>query len=102
MLETLKQHFTSRFINLATTLLDAVYLALWLVTQWGVSRIHFVFPVFGWDLWMFWVFQFIFAVSTLLWILLGIYKDYKIMVIKIQREIKQEEENYVGSPSNTG
>ena len=86
----LREHALSRIVWTATNLADAAYLVLWIIVQWLISRTYDWFPLTDMiDLLNFWIFRFLFAISTLVPVTLFIYKDIRIMYVRVQREINQ-------------
>jgi len=91
----LREQFESRFRWVVTSILDAAFLVLWVVLQWGVNRIKFFFPLVGMDEWIFLVFHILFAVSTLVPIMIFIIKDIWIMVINTRKAIEQKSQTTI-------
>jgi hypothetical protein len=81
-------------LNIASLLLDALFMALWVATQWALStQVIKRFPVEGVDLVVLRVFQVVFAVSTLWPVVLFIAEDCTRMLRAQLRQTKR------GSPS---
>jgi hypothetical protein len=80
-----------RVLWIATPLLDAVYLVLWVAIQWLVSRVIAHFHVSGPEQWMLLVFQWVlFPIITLAPVALYIVRDISIMVMRTKRAIIRE------------
>lgn len=74
-----------------TTLLDSTFLALWVAIQWAVDK--FVIKplaLSGFDQVIVIIFQIMFAISTLAPVAITIYRNISIMVVRTQRNIRQE------------
>jgi hypothetical protein len=79
--------FTKWFLS---GIIDSAFLILWVFVQWGTQRLIANLSLTGIDQWMFLSFQIIFAISTLAPIIIYIYTDIRIMIIKGQRRINYE------------
>jgi uncharacterized membrane protein YciS (DUF1049 family) len=74
-------------------LIDSSFLALWVFVQWLVDQqVITKFQLSGTDQWVFSVFQVLFAVSTLAPVVIYIYVDLRVMLIRAQKRIKRERE----------
>jgi hypothetical protein len=71
-------------------LIDSVFLVLWVFVQWGTQRLITNLALFGIDVWVFSLFQILFAVSTVAPVVLYIYADIRIMALRMQRRIRRE------------
>lgn len=75
----------------ASSLIDAVFLALWVFTQWFVNEnVIKIFTLNDLDRWMLETFQIIFAIATLAPIIVYVYVDIRVMLLRAQRKIRQE------------
>lgn len=70
--------------------IDSAFLILWVFVQWGTRKVIANLTLSGIDQWMFLSFQVIFAISTLAPIIIYIYTDIRVMIIKGQRRIQYE------------
>lgn len=74
-----------------SSVIDSSYLAVWVVVQWAVNEfIINRLRLTGVDSWVLLVFQIIFAISTLIPIIVYIYVDIRIMIVRAQYAIRQE------------
>jgi hypothetical protein len=80
-----------------SSLIDGAFIILWVVAQFIVNRVINALQLSGIDRIVLYVFQVLFAISTLAPITMTIYKDIRIMALRttrtIQREIKLGDEN---------
>ncbi len=79
--------FTRWFLS---GIIDSVFLVLWVFVQWGTQKLIHNLSLSGIDYWMFLSFQVIFAISTLAPVIIYIYTDIRIMIIKGQKRIQSE------------
>ena len=71
-------------------LIDGVFLVIWLGIQWFVSWVISYIPKpEGIDMVVFTAFQIIFAVGTLIPVLIWMYGDIRVMWIRIQKAIEK-------------
>ena len=78
-------------IQMASTLITAVFLAVWLVVQYLVNLLLGMLEPMGVDQYVFLGFQGIFAVTTLIPIAVYYYVDIRIILMKAGARIRQEE-----------
>lgn len=89
--KSLREQLDPRIIWAFTCLLDAIFLVLWIVLQYAVKRAVTLFPVTGLDAWIFRIFQWFFAISTLAPIALFLYRDLRKMIKQIMREDTEDD-----------
>ena len=73
------------------SLISTLYLIIWIFLQWGVSWTLTNLPLEGIDKWMLFAFQILFSISTLAPIMINLFIDVRVMVIRGLRKIKSEE-----------
>ena len=74
-----------------TSLIDSLFLALWIVIQWIMyTKVITPLELSGIDKLVLAGFQFLFAISTLAPVAITIYRDIRIMLIRTQRKIRDE------------
>lgn len=74
-----------------TSLIDSLFLAIWITIQWLVnSKIVVPLRLTGLDNLVLFIFQIFFAISTLAPVATTIYRDIRIMLLRTQRRIRQE------------
>ena len=73
------------------SIMDSLFLALWVTIQWLVSS-QVVAPLIltGIDKFILYVFQVLFAISSLAPVAVTIYRDIRIMMLRTQRRIRRE------------
>ena len=71
-------------------LIDATFLVIWVFVQWLVSKVVVNLQLSGIDIWTLSTFQLLFAISTLTPIVVYIYVDLRIMLLRAQRRIRDE------------
>lgn len=76
-------------IHMACIVIDAFFLCLWVVVQWGVQWVASTLPLSGVDKWALAAFRIMFAVATLVPVVLYIYADLRIMLIRAGRRVEQ-------------
>jgi ABC-type transport system involved in Fe-S cluster assembly fused permease/ATPase subunit len=75
----------------ASILIDAGFLALWLIVQWAVKEyVIKKLEISGIEKFVLLIFQVIFAISTLAPIVIYIYTDIKVMHLRAKKRINQE------------
>jgi ABC-type transport system involved in Fe-S cluster assembly fused permease/ATPase subunit len=67
--------------------MDSVFLIIWVVTQWATNNIINNLNLSGIDKWVLITFQILFAVSTLAPVIVYIYVDIRIMILRAQHRI---------------
>lgn len=78
-----------------SSLIDAIFLALWVLVQWLVNGNVIVrFGLSGIDRWMLFAFQVLFAISTLAPVVIYIYADTSVMFWQAQMRIWREKDKY--------
>jgi hypothetical protein len=70
--------------------IDSVFLIIWVVTQWGTNNIISNLSLSGVDKWVLITFQILFSISTLAPVIVYIYVDINIMILRAQRRIVLE------------
>jgi hypothetical protein len=85
-----KDHASALLKQVGCVLIDAALLIPWLILQWGISEVSRIVVLGGVDAWVTSVFQVVFAVSTLLVILIYLYADLRIVVIRARKRIEEE------------
>lgn len=78
-----------------TLLIDAAFLALWGLTQYGLQIIFQMVQPSGFDEWVLSFLRLAFAVSTVSPIVLWIYGDIRIMYLEIQNRIQRAESDLI-------
>lgn len=74
-------------------LIDSLYLALWVIAQWAVNEyVVQRLKLSGMDEWVYLAFQVIFALSTLVVVVLHVGADIVIMYLRTRRRIQYEVE----------
>ena len=73
-----------------SSLLDGGFVALWVVIQWGVQNVIARFPLSGLDSYLLRAFQWVFAATTLVPILVYICVDVTVMVLRARRLVRKE------------
>jgi len=83
---------TKTFIRWAiSSLLDSAFLAFWVWVQWLTSgKVIAPLKLSGVDQWVLSAFQILFGVSTLAPVVIYIYADIRVMLLRAQRRIQQE------------
>lgn len=71
-------------------IVDSSYLILWVIIQWISNNLIIQFQLTGIDSWVLSAFQILFAISTLLPIIIFIGLDISIMFLQAKRRIKNE------------
>jgi hypothetical protein len=69
---------------------DTAFLCFWVVIQYLAKLLIERLGLSGIDRWVLLTFQVVFAVSTITPVIIYIYKDIKVMLIRMTRQIKQE------------
>lgn len=76
---------------IVTSLIDSLFLALWVTIQWLVgSKVITPLELSGIDRVVLTIFQILFSISTLAPIAITIYRDIRIMLLRTQRRIQSE------------
>ena len=89
--EDLKERLKVFGKQAASVLIDCLFLALWLVLQWLVEAMATNLEPSGIDKKILLAFQIVFAISTLAPIVVYIYTDIRVMVLRARRRIQAEE-----------
>ncbi len=91
--EDLKARLKVFGLEAASGLMDSGFLAIWVILQWAVTEcVVKRFELSGVDKWMLSAFQVVFAISTLVPIVVYVYLDIRLMVLRAQRRIRHEKE----------
>lgn len=84
----LKQHAINVGVQLATILIDSVFLVLWLLIQFFVNSVFISkYQLTGIDFWVMLIFQVIFAVSTVAPVLINLWSDILIMINRARHKV---------------
>ncbi len=76
---------------LVSTIFDSAFLALWIVIQWVVNNLIIKpLELTGIDTLVLYLFQFMFAISTLSPVAITIYRNITIMLLRTQKNIRKE------------
>jgi hypothetical protein len=74
-----------------TSLIDSSFLALWVIIQWILNnQVIIPLKLTGIDQFVLIIFQVLFALSTLAPVVITIYRDIRIMLLRTQRKIRGE------------
>jgi hypothetical protein len=73
-----------------TSLMDSIFIVLWVLVQYLASRIINNFNLSGIDRINLYIFQFLFALSSIAPVVLTVYRDITIMAVKTNRLIQHE------------
>lgn len=77
-----------------TTIIDTLFLAIWVLIQWIVGdKVITPIELTGIDNYVLIIFKIMFAVSTLAPVVITVYRDIRIMLIRTQNKIRQEINN---------
>lgn len=90
--ERIADEFKARITWTISSLLDVVFLAIWVGTQWLVNKFIANLELSGIDEWVLLNFQLLFAISTLVPPVIYIYVDTRIMLLRASRRIQREKE----------
>jgi len=90
--EELKDTLRIFTIWAVTSLIDGLFVALWGSVQYLVNLVIKVLELNGIDRFVFYVFQILFATSTLAPVTLYIYRDLRVKILRTQRRIRAEME----------
>ena len=85
-----KRELRHRGKHIICIVIDAVYLCLWALVQCLVKHIVDRLELSGIDQWVLRTFQVIFAVSTLVPVIIYIYVDIRVMIIRAGRQLRRE------------
>ena len=103
--EEIVEHGKPLLIWTMTGLMDAAFLILWVIAQYITARIIEWFALTGLDANSLNIFQLLFAISTLVPVLMWILKDIAIMFIRVCGQIiqafKEEKAKLSASPDTT-
>ena len=92
-LYSLKEKFNLTVVYLVSVLLNGVFLCIWVAVQYGIAFILQLLSTDRMTKWIILTFRIIFALSTLLPIIIRLYTDIRIMVIRSAKEIEKERES---------
>ena len=73
-----------------TSILDCIFIILWVLVQYFAGKIINNFNLSGIDRINLYIFQFLFALSSVVPVLLTVYRDLTIMVVRTNRIIMRE------------
>ncbi|MBI4747944.1 MAG: hypothetical protein HY774_05615 [Acidobacteria bacterium] len=85
----IKEKLNTNLIWSVSILVDNVFLAIWVLAQWGVGRLVEKFPAHGIDYYAILVAQCFFALSTLAPIVLLAWQDISTMYYRTKLEISK-------------
>jgi hypothetical protein len=74
-------------------LVDCSFLAFWVFLQWALRKVIATLELTGLEAWVMTVFRRLFEISTLAPILIYIYVDIHVMIIRAKRIIRRELES---------
>ena len=77
-------------ILMVTGVIDTIFLIAWVFSQFVASKVFTILELNNLNRFFYYVFQILFAISTLIPIVLVIYRDVRVMFIRTQREIATE------------
>lgn len=80
-----------------TSLLDSAFLVFWVILQFLTNRTVAQFELSGIDVVVFWIFQVVFAISTVAPVLLYVYKDVVVMILQAKHELARAKKDYSAS-----
>ena len=90
----LKNTFRIFVVWTISSIIDSAFLALWVTIQWVVNnKVVALLVLTGIDRFVLAIFQFLFAISTLAPVVITIYRDIRIMLLRTQRKIRSEIQN---------
>ena len=75
---------------LLSSVIDSGFMAGWVVIQWSAQQIVSRYPLQGIDAWVLYIFQIVFAITTLVPVLAYIVMDLAVMVIRVRRYLYVE------------
>ncbi len=87
----LKEQFNFFLVQLGSTLITGFFLALWVSIQYGVGFVIQWLEPSGINQLMLWIFQGIFATTTLIPIIVYYYVDTRIIFLRAKKKIIQEQ-----------
>jgi len=82
----LQSRILSLLENTLSMLADALFLAIWLGTQYGLAVLIRMVDLSMLDKWVLLAFQLVFAISTLVPVLIYVVKDL-VLIVMIEREL---------------
>lgn len=74
-----------------TSIIDGLFIIIWVVIQYGVGRVINALKLDGIDRIVLYIFQFLFAISTLAPVAITIYRDIRIKLLRMKKSIRLEE-----------
>ena len=89
-IRALREKFKTASLWIGSSLIDAGFLVLWTLMQWLVAQALEYFSLSGIDAWVLLTFRLVFAFTTLATIVIYVYMDVRVMVIRTRRRIKRE------------
>jgi hypothetical protein len=97
----LKERLEVFVTQAASSLIDSGFLALWVIVQWAMNEyVVNRLKLSGIDKWVLLAFQVVFALSTLAPVVMYIYVDIRVMILKAQRRIRREKQLSIAKDSN--
>ncbi len=88
--QKVKTKLGNLLLALASILLNVVFLCFWLAAQYLLAYVISLLSTDEMNKLMIVVFKSIFAISTIIPILINLYKDIRIMIIQSNKEIEAE------------
>lgn len=85
-----KMRFTTITKWILSGFIDSIFLVFWVLIQWGTQRVLENLRLVGIDRVVFYVFQVLFALSTLAPVIIFMYSDIATMIIRAKNQIKNE------------
>ncbi len=89
-LELVKRKLSTTIVYVLSVLFNSIFLCIWVIIQYGISTILSKFKTEDMSEIVLLIFQFIFAISTIIPIIIRLYTDIRIMVIQSNNEIEKE------------
>ncbi len=77
-------------IWIVSSIIDGIFLALWVLVQWAVNKFIENLELSGIDVWVFHGFQFLLAITTLAPVVLYVYRDVRVKWLRVQKIIRLE------------
>lgn len=86
----LKNSLTIFLMWSITSLLDCIFMVLWVLIQFAANRIISNFDLIGIDRISLYIFQLLFAISSVAPIIITVYRDITLMAVRTNRAIRRE------------
>lgn len=88
--QDLSRQLKASTIRVLSGLIDSGFLVLWVMIQWTVNALIKRFQLSGFDSWMFIIFQILFSISTLIPVIIHMYRETVVMWLRAQGHIRYE------------